>query len=188
MLLKIPWNKVVSFYSTTWRTFHCGCKRRTLCCFGEKYRGFWQQHFDATETFGTDNADVSVWEHVGLILVHFRSRPELCVVIQTTVAKILYDIPNTLPLCGGSEGVHSGSLGRHVRGWDLHQILCEVTASLQTKGGVRQSETFVDGHCVRHTVTRIHHEARRPSRNVQDKQARHLHGVHVEVISVMRSR
>ena len=32
---------------------------------------------------------------------------------------------------------------------------------------MRQSETFEDGHCVQHTVTRIQHEARRPSRSVQ---------------------
>ena len=41
---------------------------------------------------------------------------------------------------------------------------------------MRQSETFENGHCVRHTVTKIHHEARRPSRNVQDTLARHVHG------------
>ena len=28
-----------------------------------------EQHFDATETFSTDSADVSVWELVGLFLV-----------------------------------------------------------------------------------------------------------------------
>ena len=29
----------------------------------------------------------------------------------------------------------------------------------QTKNGVEQSVTLADGHCVRHTVTKIHHEA-----------------------------
>ena len=47
---------------------------------------------------------------------------------------------------------------------------------------MRQSVTFVDGHCVQHTVTRILHEARRPSRSVQrqDSLGRQVHGVHVE--------
>ena len=34
----------------------------------------------------------------------------------------------------------------------------------------------------RHTVTKIHHEARRPSRSVQDTRARNVHGVHVETL------
>ena len=66
---------------------------------------------------------------------------------------------------------------------DLHQILCKIMASqIQTKDGVRQSVTFEDGHCVQHTVNRIHHEARRPSRRVrrQDSLGRQDHGVHVE--------
>ena len=50
------------------------------------------------------------------------------------------------------------------------------------KDGAMQSVTFVDGRCVQHTVTRIHHEARRPSRSVQrqDSLGRQVHGVHVE--------
>ena len=55
----------------------------------------------------------------------------------------------------------------------------KITAShIQAKDGVRQSVTFEDGHCVQHTVTRIHHEARRPSRNVQrqDRLGRHVRG------------
>ena len=52
------------------------------------------------------------------------------------------------------------------------------------KDGVMQSVTFVDGHCEQHTVTRIRHEARRPSRSVQrqDSLGRQVHGVHVEIL------
>ena len=81
---KIRWKKVVPCDSTTRRTVLCGCRRRFLCCSGEKYRGFWdsgkrlKQRFDATETFSTDSVDVSVWELLGLFLVNFRSRLELC--------------------------------------------------------------------------------------------------------------
>ena len=51
--------------------------------------------------------------------------------------------------------------------------------SNQTKDDVKQRVIFV-GHCVRHTVTRIHHEARRWSRSVQrqDSLGRHVHGLH----------
>ena len=65
------------------------------------------EHIDATESFSTGSADVSVWEHVALFLVNFRSRVKLCVQIQTDVAQLLLDIPSSLPLCSGSERVHT---------------------------------------------------------------------------------
>ena len=51
----------------------------------------------------------------------------------------------------------------------------------QTKDGVRQNVTE-DGHCVRHTVTRIDHDACRASRSVQrqDNLDRHVHGGHLD--------
>ena len=94
---------------------------------------FDEQHFRETETFG---ATVMV----GLLLANVHSRFELCVVIYTDVALFLYDIPNNLPPCGCSETLSSLSE-------DVHQILCKITAS-QTKDGVMQSMTFVDGDCV----------------------------------------
>ena len=87
----------------------------------------------------------------------FRRGFELCVVIHTKVT--LCDIPSNLPHCGRSETVPSLSEV-------LQEILCIITAS-QAKGGVMQSVTFVDGHCVRHSVTRVHRDVRRASRNVQ---------------------
>ena len=77
------------------------------------------------------------WKLVGLLL-NFRIRFALCVVIQTNVAQFLRDIWNNLPLCGGSERALSPSEG-------LHQIF-----------GVTQSKTFVNGHWVREAVTRVH--------------------------------
>ena len=65
-----------------------------------------EQHFHATETFGADRDDVSVWELVGLILVGtFRGRFELCVAVKRHVAKVLFDITTDNPLCGGRERV-----------------------------------------------------------------------------------
>ena len=40
-------------------------------------------------------------------------------------------------------------------------MLCKILAS-QAKDGVRQSVTFVDGHSVRHAVTKVHHDQRLP--------------------------
>ena len=86
------------------------------------------------ETFGGDRDDVSVWELEGLRLVNFRNRIELCVVTQTNAARLLYDIWNSLRLCGGRERAPSLSE-------DLHEMLCKNTAS-QAKDGVIQSVTF----------------------------------------------
>jgi len=120
-----------------------------------------------------DSDDVFVWEHVGLLLVNGCSRFVLCVVIQTSEAQFLDDIWHNFPLCDGSDRVPSLSE-------DLRQPLCDITAS-ETKDGERQSETFADEHCVRHTV-RVSHNVRRASRRVQtqDSPDRHVHGEHVE--------
>ena len=104
--------------------------------------------------------------------VNFHSRLELCVVIKTNVAQLLFEIPSNLPLFGGSERVPSPSEV-------LQVMLCGVTAS-RAKDGVMQSVTFMDGHSARHAVTRVHRDACRESRNVQDSLARHVHGGHVE--------
>ena len=98
-----------------------------------------EQHFHATETFSTDSADVSVWEVVGLFLVNFRSRFEICVVIQTNVAKTLPDTPSNLPLCGGSEGIHTSNLGRHVRGGLVERLKPGLRHALSISLGVQNS-------------------------------------------------
>ena len=57
--------------------------------------GTWLEgYFSAMETFSADSDDVSVWKHVGLLLANFRSQLELCVVILTNVAQLLYDVPS----------------------------------------------------------------------------------------------
>ena len=94
---------------------------------------------------------------MGLLLVKtFRSRFELCVVVESNEAKFL----------------SSPSLGGRDRG-DPHEIHCKDTASqIPMMMGVRHSVIFVGGHCVQHTVTRIHQNARRPSRSGQEQHFR----------------
>ena len=97
-----------------------------------------EQHYHATETPGADRDDVSVWELVGLLLVKFRDRFVHCVVIHTDVAQIFFDIPSSLPLCGGSEGVHTGSLGRHVRGGHVERLKPGLRHALSVCLGVQK--------------------------------------------------
>jgi len=52
----------------------------------------------ATETFSTDSDEVTVGEHVDLIVGTFRSRCELCVVFESNVAKVLFDATTDRPL------------------------------------------------------------------------------------------
>ena len=42
--------------------------------------------------------------------------------IHTNVGQILFDIPSNLPFCGGSEGVHTGSLARHACGGHVQRL------------------------------------------------------------------
>ena len=86
-----------------------------------------------------DSDGASVWEHGSLLLVKFRNRFDLCVAIQTNVGQILFDIPSTLPLCGGSEGVHTGSLGRHVRGGHVERLKLGLRHALSVSLGVQKS-------------------------------------------------
>ena len=84
-----------------------------------------EQHFDATETFNTDTADVSVWELVGLFLVDLpQSISALC----------------RNPRQRGKDSVERAPSLSEV----LHEILCKITAS-QAEEGAMQSVTFVDG-------------------------------------------
>ena len=59
---------------------------------------------------------------------------------------------------------------------------CSVRIFITRSDGVRQSVTFVDGHCVRHTVTRDRHSAGRVSRSAQRQSSldRHVRGGYVE--------
>ena len=82
---------------------------------------------------------------------------------------VLHDTWNNLPLCGGRERVPTLSE-------DLDELLCKITAC-QAKESVMQSVTFVDGHCVGHTV-RVRLNVRRAQE--QDRLDRHGHGEHVE--------
>ena len=112
-----------------------------------------EEHFHAMETFNADSEDVSAWVLKGLLHVGtFSGRFELCVEVKRNVEKFLFGIATDLPLCGGRERIPAF-------GVDFHHILSEIRASqISRKDGVRQSLTFENGHCVRHTVIKIQHE------------------------------
>ena len=115
----------------------------------------------------------------------FCSRSELSVVVDSNVAKFLFDTTTDL-LLGGREK----SIRAQRRSSSGH---CKDTASqIPMKGGVKQSVIFVGGHCLQYIATRIHHNARRPSRSGQrqDRLATYMAcTLNISnTISVMRSR
>merc|ERR1719352_814493 len=69
--------------------------------------------------------------------------------VQGNIAQLLLDVPDNLPLGSGGEGV--APLGE-----DLHQVVCEITASqVEPKDGMGKSVTLIDGDGVGDTVTGV---------------------------------
>ena len=131
-----------------------------------------EQHFHATETFGTDSDDVYVWKLFGPVLVDFRRRLELCVVIHTK---------NSFSVTYRAISLSAEGVEEYLRSMRFFRNYCGVTAS-RAKDGVMQSVTFEDGQSVRHAVTRVH--ARRESRKGQDSFTRHVRGGRVELLKL----
>ncbi|KAA8595242.1 hypothetical protein FQN60_012377 [Etheostoma spectabile] len=80
-----------------------------------------------------------------------------------------------MPTCGG-EAVTPLSQ-------DLHEVVCEVSASqVQPEDGMGQGITFIDGHCVGDTITRVHDDTSGTTRGVQGQHSLdgHIHGRSVE--------
>ena len=89
---------------------------------------------DLRETFAADKDVVSVWDHVGLLLVEtFGSRFEHCVVLERIETKFLFNTTTDLPLFNGRQRV--SSLRR-----DPHQIHCKDTTSQIPIEGWREAE------------------------------------------------
>jgi len=66
---------------------------------------------------------------------------------------------------------------------DFHEVVCEVSASqIQPEDGMGQSISFIDGHCVGHTITGVHDDTSSTTRGVQGKHSLdgHIHGWGVE--------
>jgi len=70
--------------------------------------------------------------------------------VEGDVAELLLDVTDDFTLGGGGEGVTT-------LGEDLHEVVGQVTTSkVETKDGVGEGVTFVDGDGVGDTVTGVH--------------------------------
>jgi len=87
----------------------------------------------------------------------------LLVEIEGHVRELLLDVAHDLTLGGGGEGV--ATLGQ-----DLHHVVGEIAAGqIQTKDGVGQRITLIDGHSVGNTVARVEHDTGGTARGIERK-------------------
>merc|ERR1712051_1169138 len=107
-----------------------------------------EEHLWTTEALTANGDDVSIGQLVCLLLVRaFSGLLRLGVIIQSDVRELLLHVTHDLTLSRGREGI--ATLCQ-----DLHHILREVTAcQIQAQDGMWQRVTFIDGHCVGHTIT-----------------------------------
>merc|ERR1712002_1291386 len=136
-----------------------------------------EESLRAPEPLVTDSDHLTIRELVGLLQGGGSSSGgHLLFEVQGDVAELLLNIPENLPLSGGSEGVSTLSE-------DLHQVVGQFTTSqVQTDDGVRESVTFIDRGTVGDTVTSVHDDTSGTSRGVQGEHSLdgHVHGRHVE--------
>ena len=103
-------------------SLHDAGETRVVDSVGFCASGIWlEKHFRATETHSADKNEVSVRENIGFLLVGFRRRLELNVVIHAEVAQHLMNVVNRPLLRDSKEGVPALSDVRH-------RALCEITA------------------------------------------------------------
>jgi hypothetical protein len=116
----------------------------------------------AAEALVSDGDDLSVGQLVALLQGgggsgggHFLLK------VQSNVAQLLLDVAHNFALGSGGERV--SALGE-----DLHEVVSQIASGqIETHDGVGQSVSFVDGHSVGHTVTRVQHDSGGTTRGVQ---------------------
>jgi len=130
-----------------------------------------------TESLVADGDDLSVGKLVRLLERSAGgSSSHLLLKVKGDVAELLLDVTNDFSFGCGGERVTALRQ-------DLHQVVGKITSSeIQTKDGVWQGVTFVDGDSVRDTITRVQHDTGGTTGSVerQDGLDSHVHGRCVE--------
>ena len=121
-----------------------------------------EEGFRAPEPLITNGDDLTVGKLVGLLQGGGGSSGgHLLLKVQRNIAQLLLDVPDNLPLGGCGEGVSSLSQ-------NLHEVVCQFTTSqIQTKDGVGESITFIDGNGVRNTISGVHDDTSSTTRSIK---------------------
>merc|ERR1712083_929897 len=92
------------------------------------------------------------------------------------IAKLFLDVADNLTLSSGGEGVATFCK-------DLHEVVCELTASkIKTDNSMGESITFIDWDTMRNSITRVHDNTSGTARGIEgeDSLDGNIHGGHVE--------
>merc|ERR1712055_24250 len=136
-----------------------------------------EQSLRAPEPLISNGDDLTVGKFIGLLQGGGSSSGgHLLLEVEGDIAKLLLDVSDDLTLSSGGERV--ASLGE-----DLHEVVGEFTASeVETKDGMGESITFIDGDGVGDTITGVHDDTSGTTRGIQgeDSLDGDIHGGHVE--------
>jgi hypothetical protein len=112
-----------------------------------------EESLGSTETLVTDGDDLTVRKLVRLLKSGaLASSLDLLLEVEGDVAELLLDVTDDFTLGGSREDVTTLSE-------DLHEVISQITTShVDTRDGVRQSETLVDRDNVGDTVTGVEND------------------------------
>merc|ERR1712141_333004 len=136
-----------------------------------------EEGLGGTEPLVTDGDDLTVGKFIGLLEGGGGSGSgHLLLEVKGNIAKLFLDVTDNLALSGGGERVTTLSE-------DLHEVVGELTASqVQTKDGVGESITFIDGNIVRDTIAGVHDHTGGTTGGIEGEDGLdgNIHGGHVE--------
>merc|ERR1719354_337040 len=109
-----------------------------------------EESLRSPEPLVADSDDLSVGKLVGFFEgAGAGSGLHLLFEVKGDIAEFLLDVPDDFPLGGGGERVTT-------LGQDLGEVVGKISASqIQTDDGVREGITFIDGHGMGDTISRI---------------------------------
>merc|ERR1719486_430150 len=136
-----------------------------------------EEGFGGTEPLVANGDDLTVGKLIGLLEGGGGgSGGHLLLEVKGDIAELFLDVTDNLALSGSGERVTTLSE-------DLHEVVGELTASqVQTKDGVGESITLIDGDIVGDTIAGVHDHTGGTTGGIEgeDSLDGNIHGGHVE--------
>merc|ERR1712088_1195042 len=136
-----------------------------------------EEGFGGTEPLVANGDDLTIGKLIGLLEGGGGgSGGHLLLEVKGDIAELFLDVTDNLALSGSGERVTTLSE-------DLHEVVGELTASqVQTKDGVGESITLIDGDIVGDTITGVHDHTGGTSGGIEGEDGLdgNIHGGHVE--------
>merc|ERR1711931_543664 len=136
-----------------------------------------EEGFGGTEPLVANGDDLTVRKLIGLLEGGGGSSSgHLLLEVKGNIAELFLDVTDNLALSGGGERVTTLSE-------DLHEVVGELTASqVQTKDGMGESITLIDGDIVGDTIAGVHDHTGGTTGGIEGEDGLdgNIHGGHVE--------